>query len=125
MIDGSVMACCGDTISDSHNWSALKLGDLKEEDLTTILTRAEDNLLIHALRLWGPKQLAMIAMRELGFNVFNDLYETHNICHICRAVVTNEEIVEALKEYLHKPEIKEQIILGRLLKFGEGSFVID
>ncbi|MGY6528822.1 MAG: radical SAM protein [Cyanobacterium sp.] len=125
MIDGSVMACCGDTISDAHNWSALKLGNLKEEDLTTILTRAEDNLLVHALRLWGPKKLAMIVMGELGFNVFNDSYETHNICHICRAVVTNEEVVEALQNYLHKPEIKEQIILGRLLKFGESSFATN
>lgn len=119
MTDGTVMACCGDTVSDTQNWEALKLGNLNHESISEILSKAEDNLLVHALRLMGPKKLALIAAEKFGNHIFKQLYEKNNICDICRTVSTNPQVVAYLREYLQQPEIIETLALGRLLKFGE------
>jgi hypothetical protein len=119
--DGRVMACCGDTMSDPQNWPALTIGHLDRDPIDTIFERTDHNCLVHALRLLGPKELALIATERLGGRTFGRLYEQRNICDICRDVSTNPQVVSYLREYLEQPEVKTDLALGRWLAFGEPS----
>ncbi len=117
--DGKMMACCGDTVSDPHNWKALMLGDLNRDSLAQLLDRGDRNCLIQALRLVGPSELARIAEEELGVDGFGRLYERDSICDVCRDVSTNPEVASALQAYLQRSAVAGEMSLARFMRFGE------
>jgi organic radical activating enzyme len=119
--DGRVMACCGDTMADPRRWESLTMGDLHRESLADIFARIEGRRLVHALRILGPKRLALLASRELGADAFGRWYQAHNICDVCRDVCTNPRALDALRHYLDDPEVQAEVALGRLLRFGEAD----
>lgn len=117
--DGRVMACCGDTVSDPDAWSALTLGQLARDGYGAMLDRADDSLLIQALRVYGPKYLAQIA--EGAGALKNVRADRNNICDICRTAVTDPKALEVIMEHLQRPDSRDDIMVHRTLMYGEGA----
>ncbi len=100
--DGNVMACCGDAITDPQKWEVLSLGNLNKESLSNIYERYNHNYLIHALRLFGPKELAKIIFEEIDPCILEKSYEKNNMCSICSEICTNSKAISYLEEYFGK-----------------------
>jgi len=115
--DGRIMACCSDTVSDPGNWAALELGHSSHDPHSTILDRADNSPLIQALRVFGPKHLAMIAVKAGA--LAEGHADANNICDICRRAVTDPAALEAIEDYLRQPDVRDEIAVRRLLLYGE------
>lgn len=121
--DGRMMACCGDNMSDAENWQALQLGHVAQDDYGAMLDKADSDLLIQAIRVFGPKHLAGVAMEAEALNV--PTADARNICDICRKAVTDEAALNAIRAYLKRPEIQAEIAVRRLLMYGEASAALS
>jgi hypothetical protein len=119
LTDGTVMACCGDTVADSRAWASLRLGNIKTDSLANLFDKADRNQFIQALRVLGPAELAARAAADLGSGFFSRAYETHSICDICRDIATDRKMHSYVERLLEQPQIRDEVALGRLLLFGE------
>lgn len=119
--DGRMMACCGDTVSDPHRWGALTYGSLKETPVERMLDKVDRHYLVHALRLFGPKRLAIIAQQAAGAGLFDREFERDNICDLCREITQNPRVWPYLRAYLEDPAHRAELDLLRMLQFGETS----
>ena len=117
--DGKVLACCNTRMA--RKYPALQLGDLNEKSFTQMTDEAEENYLLQAIRVWGPKRLAEIVIEQGMGDRLKGIYDKNNICLLCTDLLSQPEIVELLTEVLNTPEIKEELILSRLLRYGEIS----
>ncbi|MGY6528823.1 MAG: radical SAM protein [Cyanobacterium sp.] len=117
--DGKVLACCNTRMA--RKYPALQLGDLNEKSFTQMTNEAEENYLLQAIRVWGPKRLAEIVIKHGMGDRLKDVYEKDSICLLCTDLLSKPEIVELLTEVLNTPEVKEELILSRLLRYGEIS----
>lgn len=63
--DGRVVACIGPVI-DLAPGHPLELGNLRSEELEAIFDRAEQNVILHTIRVWGPRKLIAM-LNESGF----------------------------------------------------------
>jgi hypothetical protein len=113
--DGRVLACCNEGVARRN--APLQLGDLRAEPFTRMTERAEDDLLLHAIRLWGPKRLAeMVQARGLGDRL-KGVYPRGDICALCDDLTGQPELVRVLRAELEAR--REEIVLARLVRFGE------
>ncbi len=113
--DGRVLACCNTEVAGRQ--PALQLGRLADEPLAAMTERAEKNLVLQAIRLWGPRRLAgLLTARGLGDRLAG-LYPRGGICSLCEDIVGKPELVAALHAALE--EHREEIELARLVRFGE------
>jgi len=117
--DGKVLACCNTRMA--RKYPALQLGDLNKKSFTQMTNEAEENYLLQAIRVWGPKRLAEIVIEQGMGDRLKGIYDKNNICLLCTDLLSQPEIVELLTEVLNTPEIKEELILSRLLRYGEIS----
>jgi hypothetical protein len=98
--DGSVMTCCGDAIDTPGEWAALRVGRLDATPLTAILDGAEANPLIQGLRILGPKAIGDLVAERHGRPFAARPFERHNICDVCRELVTRPENLRAARAVL-------------------------
>lgn len=117
--DGQVMACCGDNMSDSENWGALTLGHVAEDDYGAMLDKADTEPLIQALRVFGPKHLAGVAIAAGALEVA--AADPRNICDICRKAVTDERALKAIRSWLERADVRAEIAVRRFLMYEETS----
>ncbi|MGD1912423.1 MAG: radical SAM/SPASM domain-containing protein [Rivularia sp. (in: cyanobacteria)] len=115
--DGKVLACCNTTRARQNK--ALQLGNLNEQSFPEISHQAEQNLILQALRVWGPKRLAEIAIARGMEHKLKGIYPQGNICALCDDLLSQPEIITLLTSVLDTPEMREEIILARLLRYGE------
>jgi len=115
--DGRVMACCGDNMSDTENWTALQLGLVAEDDYGAMLDRADADPLIQALRVFGPRRLAGVAIEAGALKA--PKADSRNICDICRRVVTDEPALAAVRDWLKRPDVQAEISVRRFLMYEE------
>ncbi|MFP3945033.1 MAG: hypothetical protein ACLFWF_14140, partial [Alphaproteobacteria bacterium] len=119
--EGRLMACCGDNMADAENWPALQLGDVRQDDYGAMLDDADRDLLIQALRVFGPKHLAGIAIEAGALRPPEA--DSRNICDICRRGVTNEQALAAIRDWLRDPDVQAEISVRRFLMYEELSTV--
>ncbi len=115
--DGRVMACCSDTVSDPENWPALELGHVATDGYGELLDKADSDLLIQALRVFGPKHLAGVAIEAGALKA--PKADSRNICDICRRVVTDERALAAVRDWLKRADVRAEISLRRFLMYEE------
>lgn len=115
--DGKVLACCNTLLARKND--PLQLGDLRKQSFSDISRGAEHNNLLHALRLWGPRRLAEIVMEEGLGDRLKSSHQQGNICSLCDDLLSQTDLVNLLESVLEGPEMQEEIVLGRLLRYGE------
>lgn len=116
--DGKVIACIGPVIalSQSH---PLFLGNLRNNTLSEIFDKAETNLILHAIRIWGPKKLISL-IKELGQNaLLPKEYIAESICDACYKLMSNEKIVDLLNTLSKDEQLKQKIAYARIYYLNE------
>jgi MoaA/NifB/PqqE/SkfB family radical SAM enzyme len=103
--NGTVKACCGHVMFYSHD---LTLGNVKEERLLDIVSRAQHNLLYWWIHMLGPKRI----LEKLGVQG-----NYTSICHACQVLTTQHR--KEMLEYIstHREEVMvDDVIFGDMLK---------
>jgi hypothetical protein len=110
--DGRVVACIG-PILELTNPHPLLLGDLNRQSVEEILDKAQTNVVLHAIRVWGPHKLvAMIKEAGLGGYLPEQYIET-TICDTCYKLMSNPVIVEYLNQAAASAEWQKMVAYGR------------
>jgi organic radical activating enzyme len=111
--DGRVFACIGPLL-ELEGDHPLLLGDLRTTPVGEVLDRAETNVVLHALRLWGPSRLVTM-LREAGLaEHLPARYVTGSICNTCYALLSNGAIRAWLSRLQHDAEVRRKVAYGRL-----------
>jgi hypothetical protein len=104
-----LVACCGFEISDG---SILDFGDVRHpEGVGNALSAANDDLLVAAISLLGPKYLMDKAKEKDRCLNFREAYAS--ICEVCEHVVSRPEVVNVLCE--HSGEIAADVLAHPLM----------
>lgn len=121
--NGNVIACIGPpiTFTEAH---PLNLGNLNQENLQQIFTRAEQNHLLHAIRVFGPKVLVR-ALREHGFgHLLPGPFIEDSTCDVCAKLFSKREICDALNEIIaHDEKLREMTAYGRVYYLNEAQMI--
>ncbi|MFX1394633.1 MAG: radical SAM protein [Promethearchaeota archaeon] len=117
--NGIVTACIGPLVTLHYN-NPLILGDLRNNTLEYILRSSEDNLLLHSLRLWGPRILYNILQQKGLSQLLPKKFVKNNICDSCYNLLKNKSIE---KEIANLEELREKIAYERTYYMGEVSML--
>lgn len=95
--DGRVVACIGPVMSlrGSH---PLLLGNLRERPLADVFDAAEDDAVLHALRVWGPGRLAELVATCGPRHALPSSYLAHSPCDACYRLLAEPSIGGFLRE---------------------------
>lgn len=116
--DGKVIACIGPVI-DLPQSHPLFLGNLRKHSLSEILDKAETNLILHAIRVWGPKKLISL-IKEHGQNaLLPKEYIAESICDACYKLMSNEKIVDLLNTLSKDERFKQKVAYARIYYLNE------
>ena len=113
--DGKVTACIGPLATLAHN-HPLILGNLRRDTLEEILEASEENLVLHALRLWGPRKLCSVLAKRGRKDIVPKKFMENNVCDACYNLFENVEVVKEMEDL---EELREEIALGRAFHIGE------
>jgi len=121
MYDGTVTACNGFEKPDRRH--PLTLGNIRQRPLGQILSDADRNFFIHALRLWGPRGIIDCITDKGGSPGLQEHYSVHDVCELCFDICDNPGLMDDVMEKLNEPERQREIALGRALRYGEQSML--
>lgn len=98
--NGSVKICCGHAMLYAKDLTA---GNLNQDSLETIVSRAQQNLLYWWIHMKGPKQI----LDELGVQG-----SYSHICHACHVLLTEhrEEAMQYLKQHTSEVLVKDVLL---------------
>ncbi len=120
--DGRVYGCIGPLIELKHDHPLL-LGNLRETPMNEILDRAETSVVLHALRLWGPKRLiTMLQEAGLGRHLPVE-FITGSICNACFSLMSNPVVREWLHTLEEDEEFRRKVAFGRLYYLNESGML--
>jgi MoaA/NifB/PqqE/SkfB family radical SAM enzyme len=120
--NGDVVACIGPviTLRPPH---PLWLGNVRERPLDEILDAAEENAVLHAIRVWGPRKLvAELEAAGLG-QYLPDAYASNSICHLCYYLMSSERIRAFLKRRAADADFVENVAYARIHYLDEYRMV--
>jgi organic radical activating enzyme len=121
--NGKIMACIGPII-DLKTPHPLILGNLKQNSLEEILDQAELNVVLHAIRIWGPKFLIKL-VREAGLE--SELPKTYikdSVCHACYELMANPKIVDFLMDLQNDSELNQKVAYARIYYLNEPEMAL-
>jgi MoaA/NifB/PqqE/SkfB family radical SAM enzyme len=120
--DGRVIACIGPVI-DLRTPHPLMLGNLHSSSLEEILTKAETNPILHAIRLWGPRKLIAMA-QEAGLGAhLPDQYIKDSVCNACYSLMVEPALVSYMQGLAEDAEFRRLIAYGRVYYMRETRMV--
>ena len=120
--DGRVVACIGPVISLQRPHPLL-LGNARLTSLTDVLTRAQRNPVLHALRVWGPSRLVEL-LNEAGYgSLLPQTYVADSVCAACFSLMSDARIVACLNALAEDPVLAEKVAYGRLFYLKEEEMV--
>jgi organic radical activating enzyme len=115
--DGRVSACCNTVVVERQGQeSPLLLGTIAEESFSEISARANDDLLLQALRTRGPWFVAN-KLNEMGYPIAST--DDDGICDLCNRILTNQPAVLALKTLLSSAPLRREIAIARAVHYDE------
>jgi MoaA/NifB/PqqE/SkfB family radical SAM enzyme len=116
--DGRIIACIGPII-DLKTPHPLILGNLNQDNLATILDKAEANPILHSIRVWGPKKLISM-IKEAGFqNLLPSTYMKENPCEACYRLMSNPKIVALIEKMAQDPKFQLNVAYSRAFYLSE------
>jgi len=116
---GKVTGCIGPVIKlDSCH--PLYLGNLRENSLAEILDRAELNVALHAIRIWGPHKIISM-LKENGKDEWLPReYISDCVCDVCYKMFENDKILDFLAALQKEDEeFRKRVAYGRLYYLKE------
>lgn len=116
--DGTMLACFGPIVS-IKNSHPLRLGNLHEESLHEILTKAELNPVLHALRIWGPHKLISMIQKTDYRNFLPESYVTDSICCVCHDLMQNQNLMPFFDNLNRDRNFIETVAYGRIYYLHE------
>ncbi len=119
---GDVFACIG-PITRLGNDHPLYLGSLKNDTLSNILSRAEQNVILHALRVWGPRIFVDLATENGLQNHLPSRYITGSICDVCYNLMSKPQIVTCMLEAAKNVDFIRRVACGRYYYFHESAML--
>lgn len=120
--DGRVVACIGPVIS-LRTPHPLLLGNARLTSLTDVLTRAQRNSVLHALRVWGPRRLVQL-LHEAGCgSLLPQRYVADSVCAACFSLMSDARVVASLNALAQDPAWAEKVAYGRLFYLKEEEMV--
>ena len=108
------MGCIGPVIKLETD-HPLVLGSLKKNSLAEILDKAELNISLHAIRIWGPhKILSLLKERNKQLLLPKEFIDKCN-CDVCYRMFKDKEIVDLLAKIQEDDEeFRQEVAYGRL-----------
>lgn len=121
--NGNVIACVGPPIT-LPEFNPLFLGNLYKESISDIFDRAENNYILHAIRIFGPKVLVEI-LKENGYNrLLPDRYIDEAICGVCYKLFSNKETCKVLQKLIENDtEFRLKTEYGRQYYLNESEMI--
>jgi organic radical activating enzyme len=117
--DGKVSACIGPALTFNIG-NPLILGNLYTETLTDILDRAELNLILHTIRIWGPSKIISM-LKEHGYeSLIPKSFIRDSVCDACYKLFSDEKICQVVKLIFDSnEEIKKELAYARVYYLKE------
>jgi MoaA/NifB/PqqE/SkfB family radical SAM enzyme len=117
--DGKVTGCIGPVIRlDSYH--PLFLGNLHTNSLGEILDKAELNVALHAIRIWGPHKIISILKNNGMDELLPGEYISDCVCDVCYKIFENEKILDFLVTLQKEDEeFQKKVAYGRLYYLKE------
>ncbi len=115
---GIVEPCCGGIISLKGN-HPLVLGDVKIDDLSTILNRSKSKWLLNYIRLWGFTELINEIENSDLKNKLPKSYLENDVCTTCCQLFADQEISDFLNELSQSLEFKLKVAYGMMHYYGD------
>jgi len=120
--DGRIVACIGPVIS-LRTPHPLLLGNAKLTSLTDVLTRAQRNPILHALRVWGPGRLVEL-LREAGSgSLLPQMYVADSVCAACFSLMSDTRLVTCMNTLAEDPAFLEKVAYGRYYYLKEEEMI--
>ncbi|MFP4002379.1 MAG: radical SAM protein [Alphaproteobacteria bacterium] len=115
--DNTVLACCN--TQGARGAPHLHLGHLESDSVTGITEKADRDLILQAIRVWGPAALRDL-LKEGGLgHRLAAAYPDDSICHLCTDICSKPDLVEYLQRRLNEPDLYAELAASRLLRYGE------
>lgn len=116
--DGRVYGCIGPLYGLKHEHPLL-LGNARETPLAEIFNRAETNVLLHALRLWGPHRM-MSMLREAGLaDHVPTRFIERSVCNACLDLMSDPVVREWAAQLQQDAAFRRKVAYGRLYYLKE------
>lgn len=116
--NGRVIACFGPIVG-IKSYHPLLLGNLYEVSLSDILTQAELNSILHAIRVWGPyKLIDMIKDAGLG-DCLPKKYVAGSICCTCYDLLRQQKLKAFFRHLKQDKEFLATVAYGRVYYLQE------
>lgn len=118
--EGKVMGCIGPVmklVSDHP----LALGNLFEEPLSAILQRAEENVILHTIRVWGPHRVVALLKSHGVGQLLPSEYIENSTCDICFKLFSNDEVLGCLRTLALDEDFRRKVAYGRLYYLNEDT----
>jgi hypothetical protein len=116
--DGRVYGCIGPLFGLQQEHPLL-LGNARETPLADIFNKAETNVLLHALRLWGPERL-MSMLRGAGLSEhLPTKYVEGSVCNACLDLMSDPAVRQWLTQLEQDVEFRRKVAYGRLHYLNE------
>ena len=106
--DGRIIACIGPVIDLKSN-HPLVLGDLRSDNLETILENAEINPILHTIRIWGPRKLISIIAKSEYRKYLPQNYISKSICNACYSLMKNENLLNFLNSLSEDRKFRQMV----------------
>ena len=121
--NGDVIACIGPPIViKKHN--PLILGNLHEESLQIILERAENNPVLHAIRIFGPRILVDLLKENGHADLLPASFIKECPCDVCFKLFSDNNIGQVLEDLTQTPEFIEKVAYGRYYYLNETEMLV-
>ena len=111
--NGDVVACIGPVLTLPPQ-QPMFLGNALEEPLSEIFDRAESNLVLHTIRVWGPQKLVALLAEHGHGSLLPDQYISDCACDICFKLLSDEGVAVALEEIFRDEELQKLLAYARL-----------
>ena len=116
--DGRVYGCIG-PLFELQEEQPLFLGNLRDNSVAEIFDRAETNVILHALRLWGPARfLPWLRDANLGAHL-PTTFISGSVCQVCHGILRDPTVRQWLHQLEADYEFRRKVAYGRLYHLAE------
>lgn len=120
--EGRVYGCIGPLL-ELRGAHPLLVGNVREQSVAEVFDAAETNVVLHALRLWGPSRLvAMLRGTPLASRL-PVKYVAGSVCNACHALFSEDALRERLMELQEDAEFHRVVAYARLHYLDESRML--
>jgi MoaA/NifB/PqqE/SkfB family radical SAM enzyme len=120
--NGNVIGCIGPPIT-LPEFNPLYLGNLYHQSLQEILSNAQNNYTLHAIRVFGPIFLVQILKENNLDHLLPVNYIADSICDTCFKLFSKQETCEVISKLINQKKYTDKIAYGRYYYLKEAELI--